>query len=106
MQWTFGNLNSAYLGKKTKVWSINLEAALKNKKRALMQDFDILDVFSEQNHLDDVDRCRMEDIKTELDGIWLQEETKAWQRLESGIFSREIAILRIFIFFLSINGVT
>jgi hypothetical protein len=100
------NLNSAYLGKKTKVWSINLEAALKNKKRALMQDFDILDVFSEQNHLDDVDRCRMEDIKTELDGIWLQEETKAWQRLESGIFSREIAILRIFIFFLSINGVT
>lgn len=45
-----------------------------------MQEFDILDVFSEQNRIDNVDRCRMEDIKTELDDIWLQEETKDWQR--------------------------
>jgi hypothetical protein len=68
------------LRKKLKGLNINFEAALKKKKTTLLQEFDILDVFSEQNQLDASDKMRMEEIKAELDEIWSQEETKAWQR--------------------------
>jgi hypothetical protein len=37
-----------FLRKKIKGWSINLEAALKKKKKSLLQEFDILDVFLEK----------------------------------------------------------
>jgi hypothetical protein len=68
------------LRKSLKGWDINLDAALKRKKKALLQEFDILDVFSEQNRLSDNEKNRMSCIKEELDAIWKQEETKAWQR--------------------------
>jgi hypothetical protein len=45
-----------------------------------MQEFDILDVFSEKNCLNNADNVRMKEIKVELDSLWVQEETKAWQR--------------------------
>jgi exonuclease III len=68
------------LRKSLKGWDINLDAAVKRKKKALLQEFDILDVFSEQNRLSDNEKNRMSCIKEELDAIWKQEETKAWQR--------------------------
>ena len=39
-----------------------------------------MDVFSEKNQLSDEEKERMQDIKKQLDLIWQQEETKAWQR--------------------------
>jgi hypothetical protein len=36
-----------------------VEAAIKKRKKELLQEFDILDVFSEQNRLDQKDRDRM-----------------------------------------------
>jgi hypothetical protein len=55
------------LRKTVKGWDINLEAALQNKKKSLLQEFDILDVFSEQKNL----------FGEELDAIFVREETKA-----------------------------
>jgi hypothetical protein len=52
-----------------------------------MQEYDILDVFSEQNMLDRADRDRMSQIKNHLDIIWKTEETKVFQ------WSREKEIL-------------
>jgi hypothetical protein len=45
-----------------------------------MQEFDILDVFSERNLPSEDEKSRMKEIKVEIEDIWLQEETKAWQR--------------------------
>ena len=52
--------------KKARGWSINIEADIKKKKRELLLEFDILDVFSERNQIDDRDKNRMEEIKKEL----------------------------------------
>jgi hypothetical protein len=68
------------LRKSLKGWDINLDADLKKRKKSLLQEFDILDVFSEQNRLSDDEKDRMSCIKKELDVIWTNEETKAWQR--------------------------
>ena len=56
--------------KKARGWNINIEAASKKKKRELLLEFDILDVFSERNQIDDRDMVRMEEIKKELAQIW------------------------------------
>lgn len=53
---------------------------MKKKKRNLMQEYDILDVFSESSRLDGADRVRIRDIKYELDKIWHKEEVALWQR--------------------------
>lgn len=45
-----------------------------------MEEFDILDIFSEQNLLTDQEKGRLKQISTELDEIWTVEETKIWQR--------------------------
>jgi hypothetical protein len=63
-----------------KGWNSNVEASLKKPKKDLLQEYDILDVFSEQNRLDQADRARMLQIKNDLDLIWKTEETKAFQR--------------------------
>ena len=68
------------LRKKIKGWSINIEAAMKKKKKDLLQEFDILDVFSEQNRVSNEDILRMKEIRAELDEIWRKEETAMWQR--------------------------
>ena len=52
----------------------------KKRKLELLQKFDILDVFSEENNLDANDKERLETIQKELDLIWNMEETKAKQR--------------------------
>jgi hypothetical protein len=61
-------------------WNSNVEAAQKKKKKDLLLEFDILDVFFEQNRLNSDDRIRMNQIREELDSIWSAEETKAFQR--------------------------
>uniref|UniRef100_A0A453Q9V0 Endonuclease/exonuclease/phosphatase domain-containing protein n=1 Tax=Aegilops tauschii subsp. strangulata TaxID=200361 RepID=A0A453Q9V0_AEGTS len=66
--------------KKARGWSINIEADTKKKKRELLLEFDILDVFSERNQIDDGDKIRMEEIREELALIWSKEETVLWQR--------------------------
>ena len=63
-----------------KGWSLNVNADLKRKKQSLLQEFDILDVFSETNSLEEEDRERMRNISRELDHIWSVEEIKAKQR--------------------------
>jgi hypothetical protein len=60
---TFGNLASDCLGKKTKGCSINLESASKKRKKYLLHEFYILDVFSEQNLLFDLDKNWLGEIK-------------------------------------------
>jgi len=49
---------SKLLWKKVRGWSINIEADLKRKKRDLIEEFDILDVFSKTNRTTEVDRIR------------------------------------------------
>jgi hypothetical protein len=68
------------LRKKSKGWSINIEAESKKLKRDLVLEFDILDVFSEKNLLSPDDEKRMKYIKSQLDALWRQDETKEWQR--------------------------
>lgn len=58
--------------------SINLEATAKKKKRDLLLEFDILDVFFEENRVYEEDKVRMRDIKAELDSIWKREEIALW----------------------------
>lgn len=50
------------------------------KKKAILMEFDILDVLSESQQLFVGDFDRMKDIKKELDDIWKKEETALWQR--------------------------
>ena len=65
---------------KLKGWSLNLNSELKKKKQVLLEEFDVLDVFSEENNLDDGERARLQEVKCELEHIWQMEETKAKQR--------------------------
>jgi hypothetical protein len=62
---------------KSKGWSINVDDVNKKKKEDLIQEYDILDVFRESNQLDDGDRLRMSQTRSELDSILKNEEVKA-----------------------------
>ena len=68
------------LRQQLKGWSLNVNADWKREKQSLLQEFDILDVFSETNVLEEDDRDRMRNINKELDHIWSVEEIKAKQR--------------------------
>jgi len=68
------------LRRKLKGWALNINVDIKRKKKALLEEFDLLDVFSELNQLTDLERKRMQDIQEELEDIWKIEETKAKQR--------------------------
>ena len=68
------------LRRKLKGWSLNINADLRKKKQALSEEFDILDVFSEENNLTDQERERMECVKSQLEKIWHMDEIKARQR--------------------------
>lgn len=65
--------------KKVKGWSINIDASLKKKKRDLLLEFDILDVFSEKNLVFDVDHQRMKEIQNELKIFGQHEIVQAYQ---------------------------
>ena len=66
------------LRKKTKGRAINIEAALRKKKKSLLMEFDLLDVLSESQQLSAADHDRMKAVKTELEEIWKKEETAFW----------------------------
>lgn len=53
---------------------------MKKTKKALFEEYDILDVFSEHNQLSDLDKARMKEIHETPEKIWQMEETKAKQR--------------------------
>ena len=75
--WQFKMKN---LRRKLKGWALNINVDIKRKKKALLEEFDLLDVFSELNQSTDLERKRMPDIQEELEDIWKIEETKAKQR--------------------------
>lgn len=68
------------LRKKLKGWSLNGNAALRQKKKALLEEFDQLDIMSEHENLTGEEKLRMESIQEELEGIWAVDEIKAKQR--------------------------
>lgn len=51
-----------------------------NKKKPLLMEFDLFDVFSGKKTLSDVDSDRMREIRSDLDEIWKIEEIVVWQR--------------------------
>ena len=57
------------LRRKLKGWSLNLNSELKKKKHALLEESDVLYVFSEENNLDDGERARLQEVKCELEHI-------------------------------------
>lgn len=69
-----------------KGWSKNIEAALRNLKKDLMHEYDLLDIKSETTELSDDEKIRFKQILQEIRSIWLKEEVKARQRSEAGIF--------------------
>ena len=68
------------LRRKLKGWSLNINADLKRKKQALQEEFNLLDVFSEENMLTERETQRMNEVKKELEHIWKIDEIKAKQR--------------------------
>lgn len=56
--------------RKIKGWAWNTNAEIKRKKSALLEEFDILDVFSEHNQLNDSEKARINEIQLELETIW------------------------------------
>jgi hypothetical protein len=70
------------LRKKLKGWSLNINGEMRKKKQALSDEFDILNVFFEENNLNDQERERerMQSVKNQLQHIWHMDEFKAKQR--------------------------
>jgi hypothetical protein len=69
-----------YFRKLAKGWSANLEAEIRKQKKALMEEYDALDILSETQVLSDQERSRLTFIPKDLNSYWIIEETKARQR--------------------------
>jgi hypothetical protein len=69
-----------YFRKPAKVWSANLEAEIRKQKKALMEEYDDLDILSKIQFLSDQDRSRLSFILKDLNSYWIIEETKVMQR--------------------------
>jgi hypothetical protein len=69
-----------YFRKPAKVWSANLEAEIRKQKKALMEEYNDLDILSKIQFLSDQDRSRLSFILKDLNSYWIIEETKAMQR--------------------------
>ena len=68
------------LRRKIKGWARNVNGEIKRHKKELLEEFDILDVFSEDNMLNQAEKQRMSEIQNDLNKIWQLEEIKARQR--------------------------
>ena len=66
--------------KSAKGWSANIDAEIRKHKKALMEEYDSLDVKAENQILEDDDRSRLDNILSELNSYWIIEEIKAKQR--------------------------
>ena len=62
--------------KSAKGWSTNLDAEIRKHKKALMEEYDILDIKAESQDLEEVERTRLDNILKELNTYWLIEEIK------------------------------
>jgi hypothetical protein len=69
-----------YLRKLAKGWSANFEAVVRKQKKALMEEYDLLDIKSESLILSAVEMSRFNFILNDLKSFWIMEETKAKQR--------------------------
>jgi hypothetical protein len=69
-----------YLRKLAKGWSANFEAAVRKQKKALMEEYDLLDIKSESQILSAEEMSRLNFILNDLKSFWIMEETKAKQR--------------------------
>jgi hypothetical protein len=68
------------LRKKARGWSINVEAEIKKRKKALSEEYERLDVKAETTDLSRQKKDRLKKVAGEMDNIWEIEETKARQR--------------------------
>jgi hypothetical protein len=66
--------------RKAKGWSINVEAELKKKKKALDVEYNALDIKTENSGLSRQERDKMSHVARELTKLWEKEEMKARQR--------------------------
>jgi hypothetical protein len=66
--------------KLAKGWSANLESEIRKQKKALMEEYDALDILSKTQVLSDQERSRLTFILRDLNSYWIIEETKARQR--------------------------
>jgi hypothetical protein len=66
--------------KKTKGWSINVEAELKKRKKTLDSEYNKLDIKAETRGLSQQERNRLSQMAGELTKLWEKEEIKASQR--------------------------
>jgi hypothetical protein len=66
-----------YLRKLAKGWSANFEAAIRKQKKALMEEYDLLDIKSESQILSAIEISRFNFILNDLKSFWIMEETKA-----------------------------
>jgi hypothetical protein len=65
-----------YFRKLAKGWSANLEAEIRKQKKALMKEYDALDILSETQVLSEQERSRLTFILRDLNSYWIIEETK------------------------------
>jgi hypothetical protein len=66
--------------KTSKGWSRNIEADLRQLKLEMMEEYEFLDIKTENGTLSELENKRMRFIHSEMQKIWLKEETKAKQR--------------------------
>jgi uncharacterized DUF497 family protein len=69
-----------YFRRLAKGWSANIDAKIRNHKKELMQEYDLLDIKVELHSLSGIESDRLEAILRELNNFWIIEETKAKQR--------------------------
>jgi hypothetical protein len=65
------------LRKKVKGWSINMEAERKKRKGGIISDLDVLDKLVEQSSLSKAQSLKRQELRKELESIWLMEEIRA-----------------------------
>jgi hypothetical protein len=68
------------LRKKVKGWSVNMEAEKKKRKGVIISDLDALDKLAEESTLSNTQSLKRQELRKELESIWLMEETRARQR--------------------------
>jgi hypothetical protein len=64
----------------SKGWSKNIESELRNLKKDLMEEYDLLDIKAESSELSTEEQARLKQIYSEMNLLWLKEEIKAKQR--------------------------
>jgi hypothetical protein len=64
----------------SKSWSKNIDSELRNLKKYLMEDYDLLDIKAELEEMSTEEHARPKYIYREMSNLWLREEIKAKER--------------------------